>query len=229
MSLFDGEVADAVAHAREAVTRGRTFTSLVPAREVYLGLALANADQHDEADIWFRKGQAEAEAVSDLWLVSRFQLARMSTEVLTGDWESVVADAEAVVALHDDTGMGTGMPQAPAAAGVVAVKRGEPEEVVNRYRELAGHHAKEGAELAGLMFTAWMEGLIAERDGRRADAAGVMAFLFDTVIGNARLVQLWLAPDVVRVLLAAGDCRPGADIAETMTVFARDVVQVASA
>ena len=205
MSLFDGEVADGVAHARLAVTRGRSFTNLAPVREVYLGLALANSDQHDEADIWFRKGQSEAEAVSDLWLVSRFQLARMSAEILTGEWESVVADAEAVIALHDDTGMGTGMPQAPAAAGVVAVRRGSPDEIVHRYRTLATQHAKDGAELPGLMFTAWLEGLIAERDGRFGEAAAIMTYLFDTVIGNARLVQIWLAPDVTRVLLAAGD------------------------
>ncbi len=229
MSLFDGEVHAAIAHGREAVQRGREHRSLAPAREVYLALALANADEHDEAAIWFRKGQSDAEAVSDLWLVSRYQLARMSSEVSTGEWESVVADAEAVIALHDDTGMGSGMPQAPAAAGLVAVRRGESDEVVSRYRELAGRHAKQGAELPGLLFTAWMEGLVAEREGRVADAAAILLFAYDTVIGNARLVQLWLAADVVRVVLAAGDRQRATEVAAQMTMFANEVVMARSA
>ena len=229
MSLFDGELRDAIAHAREAVTLGRHFNSLAPAREVYLGLSLAYAGEHEEADIWFRKGQAAAEAVSDLWLVSRYQLARMSSEMSTGEWESVVADAEAVIALHDDTGMGSGMPQGPASAGIVAVRRGAPDEVISRYRHMASKHASPGSGVAGLLFTGWMEALVAEREGRLPEAVGILNYAYETVVGNARLVQVWLAPDLVRVLLATGDRQRAAAVAAELGVFAEEVVQVSSA
>ncbi len=229
MALFDGLVREAIDLARDAVLLGRSHGSLSPAREVYLALALANADDHDEAAIWFAKGQRDAEAVSDLWLVSRYQLARMSAEVLTGAWDSVLADAEAVVSLHLDTGMSSGMPQAPAAAGLVAVRRGASDEVVHRYRELASGAAGPGAELPGLLFHAWFEGLFAEREGRVEDAAGTLLFAHDTVVGMARLVQVWIAPDVVRTLLAAGDLPRATDVADQLQSFADEVVRVASA
>ena len=229
MSLFDGEVHEAVSIGREAVTRGQSHKSISPAREVYLALALANADEHDEAAYWYRKGQQDAERVGDLWLVSRYQLARISSDVLTGAWESVTADAEAVIALHEDTGLGSGMPQAPGAAGVVAVRRRADESTIARYRELSTKHANAGAELPGLLFHAWFESLLAEREGRLADAAAILGFAYDTVIGNARLVQVWLAPDVVRVFLAAGDVDGASRVADDMTRFAADVVKAPSA
>ncbi len=229
MALFDGHVQEAVERGREAVLIGRNHRGLTPAREVYLALALANADEHDEAAIWFTKGQREADAVSDLWLVSRYQLARMSSEVLTGEWDSVVADAEAVIALHDDTEMASGMPQAPAAAGLVAVRRGASHDIVDRYRALSSKHANAGAELPGLLFHLWFEALTAERDGQLDQAAGLLTFAYDTVVSSARLVQVWIAPDLLRVLLGAGDADRAASVAEELTAFAEDVVRVGSA
>ena len=125
--------------------------------------------------------------------------------------------------------MSSGMPQAPAAAGLVAVRRGASDEVVHRYRELSTRAAGPGAELPGLLFHAWFEGLLAEREGRIEDAAGTLLFAHDTVVGMARLVQVWIAPDVVRTLLAAGDLARAADVADQLQSFADQVVRVDSA
>jgi DNA-binding NarL/FixJ family response regulator len=229
IALFDGQVHEAIDHGRAAVTRGRDFVSLSPAREVYLALSLANADEHDEASIWFRKGQSDAEKVGDLWLVSRYQLARMSNEVSTGEWDSVIADAEAVLALHEDTGIGSGMPQAPAAAALVAIRRGAPDDTVDRYRALAQRHTNEGAELPGLLFSAWCEALYAERIGRIDDAAATIAFAFDSVVANARLVHVWLAADLARITIAAGDLDRAETAVAAMDELASGIVRTRSA
>lgn len=205
MALFDGEVREAISYGREAVLRGRSFPGLSPPRELYLGMALANADEINEGAIWMNRGQAAADAVSDLWQVSRYQLARMGLSLNTGDWDVTMAEAEAVIALHEDTGMASGMPQAPATAGIVALRRGDSDDHVTRFRALAAASAMAGAETTGLFCFAWLEALIAEREGRLDDAVGTLQFVFDSVGNPAPLTQLWLAPDLIRMLLATND------------------------
>lgn len=56
-----------------------------------------------------------------------------------------------------------------------------------------------------------------------------MLFAHDTVIGMARLVQVWIAPDVVRTVLAAGDIDRAAEVAGQLRSFAEEVVLVGSA
>ena len=216
LELFDGDVHDAAATARQAVERGRDFVGVEPARELYLALALANADERDESEIWFMSGQAAAQDASDLWMVSRYQLARMSVRLNSGEWDELVADAEAVIALHEDTGMGTGMPQAPATAGIVAVRRGASDDDVARYGQLVVAHSSDAAEPSGLLYAAWFEALVAEREGRTDDAAATATFLDAAVRETAPLTQLWIGTDVVRLLLAAGDDAGAAEVTDTL-------------
>ncbi len=221
--LFDGEVHAAVVTARDAVARGRGFRGLAPARELYLGLALANADQLDEAEIWLRTGERVADEVSDLWLVSRHQLARMSVLLNTGDWDRTVADAESVISLHADTGMGTGMPQAPATAGIVAVRRGASDGEVARLLELSTRHATAGAEPSGLLYVGWLQALVAQREGRHEEAAATLGFVIDAVVALAPLVQMWMAADLVAMRLAAGDRAGARATADQMARFSEVV------
>ena len=221
--LFDGRVKEAVSYAREAVVLGREQDMLTPARELYLGLALATADELDEAAIWLRSGQATADGVSDLWLVSRYQLARMSIGLSTGDWDATVADAEAVITLHADTGMATGMPQAPSTAGMVAIRRHAPASEIARYRSLATSSATAGAEPAGLLYFGWFEALFAEYEGRIGDAAATLRFVYDSAAASAPLAQMWLAPDLVRVLLAAEHIEQASAVAASTATFAKQI------
>ena len=221
--LFDGRVHEAIAFAREAVVLGRDLSVLAPARELYLGLALATADELDESAIWLRSGQATADGVSDLWLVSRYQLARMSIGLSTGDWDATVADAEAVITLHADTGMATGMPQAPATAGIVAIRRSAPAIEIARYRSLAASSASSGAEPGGLLYFGWFEALFAEHEGRIDDAAATLRFVYDSAAATAPLAQMWLAPDLVRLLLVTGDLDRASSVAATTSSFAEQV------
>ena len=216
MSLFDGDVRDAVVLAREAVTKGRTIRIDTPAREIYLALALANSDETDEARLWLRDGQATAEGVLDGWLVSRYHLTRMAIELNTGDWSSAVDDAEAVIRMYDELDMVNGMPQAPAVAGIIAVRRRSPDDVVARYRELAQTTASDGAEPAGMMYFGWLEAMVAERNGRSAEALATLRFVFDAVAASAQLVRLWIAPDLVRLYLTATDVEGAAAIVDAI-------------
>ena len=216
MSLFDADVHDAVAFAREAVSRGRTTRADTPAREIYLALALANNDEGEEARLWLRDGQATAESVLDHWLVSRYQLARMAIGLNSGDWSSAVDDAEAVIQMFTELDMINGMPQAPAVAGIIAVRRGSSDAVVSRYQELAQITGSAGAEPAGTMYAGWLEGLIAERQGRSADALAIMQFVFDATAASAQLVRLWIAPDLVRMYLGGDDTDGASTILEAI-------------
>jgi DNA-binding CsgD family transcriptional regulator len=220
IELFDGQVGAAVASARAAVERGRGFAGLAPARELYLGLALAGADEHEESDFWFRSGHAAAEAISDLWLVSRYQLAWMAVRLNTGDWEPAMVDAEAVITLHQDTGMGTGMPQAPAIAGIIAIRRGAPPGVIARYRALSAQNAAEGAEPSGLLYAGWFEGLVAEHEGRTDDALATLETLDAMVADSAPLVRMWVAPDLIRVLLDSGESERAVQLVRSLSPFA---------
>ncbi len=216
MSLFDGDVRDAVAFARDAVTKGRAVRTDTPARELYLALALANSDELDEALLWLRDGQSKAEVVLDGWLVSRYQLARMAIGLNSGDWNGAAADAEAVIEMYTDTGLVNGMPQAPAVAGIIAVRRGSNDEVLLRYRDLAKLTGSAGAEPAGMMYFGWFEALIAEREGRAGAALATLRFVFDAVAASAQLVRLWIAPDLVRLYLAEDDADGAAAVVELL-------------
>ena len=220
MSLFDGHVHDAVGFARQAVTLGRTFRGLTPAREVYLALALANADDNTEASIWLSSGQAAAEAVADLWLVSRYQLARISMGLNSGDWDRTIADANAVISVTSDSGMATGMPQAPASAGIIAVRRGAPDDDVSYYRDLALSTATAGAEPAGMLCFGWFESLIAERNGAYDIAAATLQYVTDAVVDSAPLIRLWIGADHVRILLAMGHVEAADTVARALTMVA---------
>ncbi len=220
MSLFDADVHDAVDSARKAVTLGRTFRGLTPAREVYLALALANADDATEARIWLASGQAAADAVSDLWLVSRYQLARISIGLNAGDWDRTISDADAVISVTTETGMATGMPQAPSTAGIIAVRRGVPDDTVHYYRDLARSTATAGAEPAGMLCFGWFESLLAERNGAFDSAAATLQFVTDAVVETAPLIRLWIGPDHVRILLALGDVEAAHLVASSVAAVA---------
>jgi DNA-binding CsgD family transcriptional regulator len=223
IELFDGDVRLAVSYAREAVTLGRSFRGLAPARELYLGLALGQADELDEAAIWLRSGQSAADKVTDLWLVSRYQLARTAIALHTGQWDEALAECEAVISLHEDTGIMSGMPQAPATAGLITLRRNLPLENVARYRDLAGRSASSGAEPAGLIYYGWLEALIAEREGRHVEAAGTLSYIYDTVATSAPLVQMWLAPDLIRIALSADNVARASAVQTSMSAFAAHV------
>ena len=209
-ATFDGDLQEGIDQARLAVERGRSFTGPSPARELYLALALGLADQHEEAAIWMQSGLRAADEVSDLWMLSRYQLGRMSLALLTGDWEAATADAEAVISLNADTGMVTGMPHAPSLAGIIAVSQGADRHVLARFRTLSHSIPPELAELSSLVFLGWFEALVAEADGDLPTAVATMGFLVDSTVAMAPLAQTWMGAELVRLALAAGD-RPRAE------------------
>ncbi len=216
MALFDGDVREAVDLAREAVTKGRAVRADTPARELYLALALASCDQPDEAMLWLRDGQSAAKEVLDGWLVSRYQLTRMAIALNSGDWAVATDDAEAVINMFSETGLVNGMPQAPAVAGIIAIRQARPDADISRYRDLAKLTASPGAEPAGMMYFGWFEALIAEREGHTGAALATMRFVFDAVAASAQLVRIWMAPDLVRLYLAVNDIDGAAAVLDTI-------------
>ena len=219
---FEGNVREGVKQAREAHAHGRKFSGLAPARELYLGLALANADEIDEAMLWIQAGHDIAARVADLWLISRHQTARTAIGWISGDWEGVVADAEAVVALRADTGILNGLPQVAALAAMVALQRGDDAALV-RWIAVSRESAGPGAEMAGMLYHGWMEALVAEHDGRIGDGAALLAYVYETAGEAAPLVQLWLAGDLVRMTLVAHDVARAESVIGAMALVAEKV------
>ncbi len=112
------------------------------------------------------------------------------------------------------------MPQAPAIAGLVALRRRLSLEGVARYRDLAARSATSGAEPAGLLYYGWLEALIAEREGRDVEASATLNYIYDTVATTAPLVQMWLAPDLIRLALKTDNVGRATAVQTSMTAFA---------
>ena len=206
-----------VEHASELGPRTR------PSPELYLGLALLNADRLVEADARLDAGRRHCEAERDPFMESRFAGSQAIGAWLRGAFDDVAECAAAVERIAADTGSGAGLPLAPALSGLVAFHQDDvpaARAALARARDIG---ARPEADRSGLPFLALLDAAVAGHDGRWADANRVLGDLVDLAAAVAPLVPLWVATDAVRAAVAAGDHERAARTATIVSEIARRV------
>jgi DNA-binding CsgD family transcriptional regulator len=161
-------------------------------------------------------------SVYDVWLVV--------IDALAGAWDDAVAAGDAVwQAVRNDGGAAITALYALAHPAIVHVRRGDPDaaEVLVGVAERA---LEERGPQNGADVVLWARALVLEARGATADAAALLAMEWD-LTSSVRYFQSWrsVAPDLVRLSLAAGDRDRAAAVTEDAEEGARRAADVPSA
>ena len=220
----EGNVAEAVEHGGRAAallhpvwqrTGGHAFPN------VAYGCALIDADRLDDAERAFLEGRAHAEDAGAVTHVPTHLWGVVAVRYLRGDWDGAGAEAEAGLALVEDTGYRAGTLLPNAVLACIALHRDEPADAQARIQAGESDMAESGPA-AGLDWFLWSRALLAEA---RDDATSALA-----ILGGAW--DLWrplryfvsyrsMGPDLVRIALAAGETERARSVTQDVEEGAR--------
>lgn len=184
------------------------------------GAACLEGDRLDEAENVLRMGRDVAER-SGTWHIPWYQMYLAARNFLTGDWDDAIAEAQAGLSFLDD------MEFTPFAAALfprgliaaIALYRGDAEAAMFALTKAEEELARSGTQL-GVDAMLWAKAMLLEAEGDPAQARSVLDGVWNVygMVGYHH-AHRWLAPDLVRLTLDAGD----ADRAESIVADLEDL------
>ena len=207
----------AVTVAQRSDAAWATYT--VP--HLWYGTALADADRLDEAETVLQAGRWRAEQTGNLSRLALYHWAIAEARLAAGHWDDALAEAQAGLGLIEETANLVGDVFANAVCAHVAFHRGEPTlaqaAVHEAQRRLVGPHE------IGFEWMSWIGALLLEAQGQPAQALSILEQAWD-LIAPLRYLQAAsraMAPDLVRMALAAGDQQRARSVTDELERSAR--------
>jgi DNA-binding CsgD family transcriptional regulator len=207
LAAFRLELNRAVAFGEEAVRQaGDLPAALRTGPHLYLGLALANADEPGRARELLERGRALCEQLGASWAAPSYANALALSGFFTGDWDRVLDEATTADRLGARTGVQLCSPQIHAICGLIGYHRGDDKAARAAADRAEVELAAPGGDRAGLPYAMWLRALLAEMDGQSETALKLLdAADTGAVSFGVPLVTLWFAPDLVRLALEVGE------------------------
>jgi DNA-binding CsgD family transcriptional regulator/tetratricopeptide (TPR) repeat protein len=217
VALADGYVDEAVSLAQRAVTVAQRMEAAWTNPRLWHGTALADADRLGEADVVLQAGRSEAEQTGSLARLPLYHWAIADVRLAAGDWDDATTEAQAGLALIEESATEVGDVFADAICAHVAFHRGELAKAQAAVED-AQRSLVAGPLEIGFEWMTWIEALLDEADGRTAQALSSLAQVWD-VIAPVRYLQAAgraIGPDLVRMALAAGDRQRAVAVTEEL-------------
>lgn len=213
-------IADHRGDLREAIISARRANSIAKTHQsdaihfvqppLYLGLALISGDRFDEAADILERGRRTAESVGASWSLPLFHLALALARFHPGSWDEALAEAEAGLALSEETTvqMQVWAPWTRSIVARVNVHRGDLEAAEKEIAAIRGLESAAGSPQFGGYWIRWSEALLHEARGDREKAAATLGTEWDRwpdgePVGDHRET----AEDMIRLAIAVGDAR----------------------
>lgn len=219
-ATYTGEFARAVEAGHVAVRLGGASAS--PAQRycahIFLGTALMEADQPDDADRVFRAGRRIAETAGTMWQTVCYLTETGVLKFDTGQWDDAVAELEAGSALAQESGASPWILQEGLLA-VIALRRGhlsQASEHVDRAQRAYADGQRFGAE-----FAHWAAALHQEALGNPGTALAILSQTWEHFATLGFLPHsARIALDLTRLALGAGRRDQALEVAATMETLA---------
>jgi DNA-binding CsgD family transcriptional regulator/tetratricopeptide (TPR) repeat protein len=170
----------------------------------FLGMALTDADEFDEARGAYARAVEDAEQLGTGWLLPDMLLQAAELRFIMGDWDDAASELEAGLDLAERHGQRITVPQSWAYLSLIALCRGD---LPSARRALGRLDASAPAEqrFYGMEMVAVARAAIAEAEGHHASALDVLlrAWSYDLDRG-IRYWDRYLGPAMVRLGVALG-------------------------
>lgn len=219
-----GHVGDAVELAEEAVVLQADapipWLGASTARH-HLGLLLLDADDFDRAGEVLAEGRRTAGVHGSASYVPFYYWELASRALLMGRLDDAEAEAEAGLALADETGTRLGNARAHALLARVALHRGDFEGAREHLSRAEGDTSRVGRQL-GVELVGWTRGLMLQAQG---DLDAALQSVLEA--WNESAPMRWfrsyrlLGPTLASMLATAGDRERAHDVAEVVAEGAR--------
>lgn len=211
--LFQGFWQDAVSDATAAVSLAEAAgpDGLRAQPWFFLSLALLVADRVDEAEHVAQRGRALMEDAGLTWTLPLYHSYVANAHFVRGSWDDAMTLDEAARALGEEYGLHLSVVTASASrVARIAVARGELAAAERALGDAEAWMRAQGRQVGGALLDS-ARALVLEARGQVPEAAALLASTWQRnldagIVSEVRL----LAPDLVRLLLAAGD-RPAAE------------------
>ena len=219
--FFSGHIQDAVALTRRAAERkhkpSTPYESYAP--RLFLGTALIEADQLDEAEQVLSEGQ-RLDDLGLAWQAALYHYQIGLHRFVAGRWDEAVAEFQAGLQVSDERPGGIGFSvSAHALQAVIAVHRGDLEGAGD-YLAAAGKEMAAGARF-GVDFAGWAGALWHEARGEPAEALAALEAVWQPLQAMGLLTPcVRLGPDLTRLAVAGGRPDLARAVAETMDAAA---------
>jgi DNA-binding CsgD family transcriptional regulator len=206
VALADGFVDQAVSFGERAVATARRAAAAWTNPRLWHGTALADADRLDEAGVVLGAGRSEAEETGAVARLPLYHWAIADLRLAAGEWDDAVAEAQAGLALIEESATEVGDVFAYAICAHVAFHRGDSA-ATHAALDAAQRSLVAGPTEIGFEWMSWIAALVHETEGRLSLALSTLAEAWDS---NAPVRYLQAAsrasgPDLVRLALAVGD------------------------
>jgi DNA-binding CsgD family transcriptional regulator/tetratricopeptide (TPR) repeat protein len=202
-----GRYSEALSIAQQAVALA--FDPIDPEARLrhphfFLGMALADVDELDQAAVAYGRAIEEAEKLGTGWLLPDMLLQAAELRFVVGNWDDAVAELEAGLDLAERYGHRITVPQSCAYLSLIALYRGDLAAARGALVRLEDWTPAVvgvyGAEMAAVAASA-----IAEADGDHARALDVLLHAWgDDLDRDIRYWDRYLAPAVVRLGIGLG-------------------------
>lgn len=216
-----GRYGEALSMARRAVTLAFEpvdHEARLRHPHFFLGMALADSDQLEEARQAYARAIGDAEELGSGWLLPDMLSHAAETRFLMGDWDDAWTELEAGVRLAEQHGQRISIPQGRAYQSLMAVARGDARTaralLTDLESTLSEDHPPYGTEMVALAVSTLLE---ADGDPARAFDVLLRIWSYD-VEREVRYYHRYLAPPLVRLGLALGRI----DAAEQVVVAVED-------
>jgi DNA-binding NarL/FixJ family response regulator len=212
---FEARYRDSVEMARRAVElaerSGRQESGLRPT-SLWLGLALADVDEFEEALAVLEAGRQRSEDAGTHWQLPLYDDGIATVHFYSGDWDDAVAEIETCIALAAETGTLWWMVPANCMLAYIAIQR-DQDDLAESAISAASRHSQASGEF-GANRLLWVKGLHQEALGRPLQALALLEEAWGTTAAAGFLPhQLIIGPDLVRVAMAVGDRERAGDVA----------------
>lgn len=207
-AYFDGRFFDAVSFSeRAADVADRSRKDEARRRHPYfvLGLAYVGTDRPADAEAAHRRGRAIGERLGTAWDTAWYQAAAGGRAWFSGDWDDASTEAEAALAMSDETSTYLGRAYAASIVGLVALHRGDVAAGRRHWTYAEEALAASGPQIGG-DWVPWLGGLVAEAEGRPEEALARLLAARDRFDRNGMSTSLLrIGPDVIRLAVGLGD------------------------
>ena len=167
---------------------------------LYEGLALLEADQLDEAAATFETGRRVAHEVGTAWGLPLFHGGVALVRFHSGAWDDAIAEAETCLAMAEEEGTRLWNLYALGVLLHVALHRGQLGQANDLLVQADALTLSCGAGLPGLERIEWGRALLAESEGRIADAFDILQSTLDEAEQIDKLAPFReMGPDLSRL------------------------------
>ena len=181
-------------------------------------MALAGNDRHEQAEAMFKTGLRLREDLGTVWDLPLYQAGLADLHCQMGKWDEALVEAETGVEIAGEVGTRLAI---VVCAGVAAWIRGHRDDLAEAERLLA--IADSEIDRAGPQWGSyWVILATAQLADGRGDQPRAHEVLCDGWTANEHSVGLrtYLAPELVRAALAAGDTELARSVADTVASYA---------